>query len=54
MATMRSMLSPCILSEIKLADLTIGDLAGLGFPTKETQAEPEKPTGGIRPLLRRV
>ncbi len=38
-----------ILGTIKLADLTIGDLATLGSPTtKETPAEPAKP------LIRRV
>src|SRR5258708_19321493 len=41
-----------ILSEIKLADLTIGDLAGLG--ASKEQSEPVKPAGEIKSFLRRV
>lgn len=47
--TISSDLQKAILGKIKLADLTIGDLAGLGAPAKEV-----KPDTDIKPRLRRV
>lgn len=41
-----------LLSEIKLADLTIGDLAGLASKKDETPAEVE--TGTVKPFHRRL
>ena len=40
-----------LLGEIKLADLTIGDLAGIASKKEETPAEPE--TGAVQPFRRR-
>jgi hypothetical protein len=39
-----------VLSEIKIADLTIGDLAKLGA----SSSEPESNTGSVSPLRRRL
>jgi hypothetical protein len=40
-----------LIGEIKLADLTIGDLAGIASKKEETPAEPE--TGAVQPFRRR-
>ena len=42
-----------LIGKIKLADLTIGDLAGLSTPSTK-EAEPEETPATVRPFLRRV
>lgn len=44
-----------LLGEIKLADLTIGDLAGLGLASKQEEPVADEETPGtVKPLFRRV
>jgi hypothetical protein len=53
--TISPQLKKRILSEIKLADLTIGDLAGLGAsPTKEQPKAEEGAPAAVRQLFRRI
>lgn len=44
-----------LLGEIKLADLTIGDLAGLGVATNKKQSAPDEDTPAtVKPFRRRI
>ena len=43
-----------LLGEIKLADLTLGDLAGIAAPKKETAAEEEPTPATVRLFRRRL